>query len=149
MRVAPVPWDDADGAALRARQQDELRARYAGESEPGTPPSGADVALFLVARDAAGAAVGCGGLRPLEEGVAEIKRMYVDPLARGTGVADALLAALEAAATERGWTTLRLETGERQPDAMRFYARAGYAEIPPFGPYVGAPFARCFERRLA
>ncbi|MGX6449006.1 GNAT family N-acetyltransferase [Patulibacter sp. S7RM1-6] len=101
-----------------------------------------------MARDAAGTAVGCGGLRPLEEGVAEIKRMYVDPLARGTGVAPALLAALEAAALERGWTTLRLETGDRQPDAMRFYAREGYAENPPFGPYVGAPFACCFERRL-
>jgi GNAT superfamily N-acetyltransferase len=59
--------------------------------------------------------------------VAEVKRMYVDPSARGRGVAKAVLEGLEGAARERGWTTLRLATGPCQPEA--------------FGAYVGAPDA--------
>ena len=75
--------------------------------------------------------------------------MYVVPEARGTGVARAVLTALEDAARRRGWTTLRLETGTLQPDAQRFYRRAGYHEIPLFGSYVGSDLSVCFERRLS
>jgi GNAT superfamily N-acetyltransferase len=153
VRVAVVPWDDREAADLRRRQEAELAARYLENGEPGAPPSAADMAVFVLARDAEGVAVGCGGLRPLDLGPlepegAELKRMYVVPESRGTGVADVLLDALEEQAGQHGWRTLRLATGERQPDAIRFYARAGYAEIPPFGPYVGVPLVRCFERRL-
>ena len=75
--------------------------------------------------------------------------MYVVPPSRGSGVAGALLRALESAAVERGWTTLRLETGSAQPDAIRFYAREGYREIPLFGAYVGSDISLCYERALA
>jgi GNAT superfamily N-acetyltransferase len=118
VRLAPAAWDDADVRRLTAAQQAELRARYEGGQEPGTPPSAADVAVVLVARDAGGEAVGCGALRPLGDGVAEIKRMYVVPAARGRGLSKLVLAGLEAAARDRGWTTLRLETGPRQPEAI-------------------------------
>ena len=77
---------------------------------------------------------------------AEIKRMYVVPHARGTGVATHVLRALESAAVERGWTTLRLETGTAQPDAQRFYEREGYRQIPSFGAYVGSNLSVCYER---
>ena len=59
-----------------------------------------------------------------------------------------MLRALEAAAVERGWHTVRLETGTEQPDAQRFYRRAGYREIPLFGSYVGSTLSVCFERAL-
>ena len=111
MSVTTVAWDDADVQRLAAAQQAELRARYDGGQEPGTPPSAADVAVVLVARDPAGEAVACGALRPLGDGVAEVKRMYVVPAWRGRGVSKVVLAGLEAAALDRGWTTLRLETG--------------------------------------
>lgn len=143
------PWDDPVGAALRAAQRAELDARYGSDDhEPGAAPSAADVDLFLVALDAAGAAVACGALRRLDERSAEVKRMYVVPTARGSGVAAAVLRALETAAAGRGWTTLRLETGTEQPDAQRFYRREGYARIPLFGPYAGSTLSVCFERRL-
>ncbi|WP_329110889.1 GNAT family N-acetyltransferase [Micromonospora sp. NBC_01699] len=143
------PWDDPAGVALRARQEVELDARYGIENpEPGTPPSVADVAHFVVAVDPHGRAVGCGALRQLDHGSAEIKRMYVDPVARGSGVATAVLRALEAAAVERGWSTLRLETGTLQPDARRFYEREGYRHIDAFGSYVGSELSVCYERRL-
>jgi GNAT superfamily N-acetyltransferase len=96
-----------------------------------------------------GEGVGCGGLRALDAEHGEIKRMYVTPAHRGTGVATALLHTLEADARTRGWTRLLLETGERQPDAMRFYEREGYVSIPPFGYYLGSSISRCYEKVLA
>lgn len=149
--IAPAAWDDPEVRRLTAAQQAELRARYEGDTEPGTPPSAADVAVVLVARDADGAAIGCGALRALEPGIAEVKRMYVVPEARGRGVSRQLLAALEAAARERGWSTLRLETGPRQPEAIGLYESAGYRPIGAFGVYVDEPDAGCslyYERVL-
>jgi GNAT superfamily N-acetyltransferase len=136
--VATVAWDDADVQRLAAAQQAELRARYDGGQEPGTPPSAADVAVVLVARDPAGEAVACGALRPLGDGVAEVKRMYVVPAWRRRGVSKVVLAGLEAAARDRGWTTLRLETGPRQPEAVALYEGAGYRPIGAFGAYAAA-----------
>jgi GNAT superfamily N-acetyltransferase len=142
------PWDDPAGAALRAAQRAELDARYGtGDHEPGPAPTAADVDVFLLAtRD--GEPVGCGALRRLDAISAEIKRMYVIPPARGTGVATAVLRALESAAAERGWPVLRLETGTAQPDARRFYEREGYRRIPLFGVYEGSALSVCYERRL-
>jgi GNAT superfamily N-acetyltransferase len=75
--------------------------------------------------------------------------MYVAPAARGTRVAVALLRRLEADARALGWKRLVLETGERQPDAMRFYEREGYRSIPPFGYYLGSSLSRCYEKVFA
>jgi putative acetyltransferase len=144
------PWDDPDGAELRRKQREELDSRYGTDDhEPGPPPSAADVDLFLVAVDLGGGeAISCGALRRLDSVSAEIKRMYVVPGMRGRGVAVGVLRALEEAAVERGWRTLRLETGTEQPDAQRFYRREGYREIPLFGNYVGSELSVCYERQL-
>ncbi len=147
--IAREPFDAPDSAALRQAQRDELDARYGRDDhEPGEVPTAASVPVFFVARDADGRAIGCGGLRPLADGGAEIKRMYVDPAARGTGVATALLRAIEDAARSLGETRLLLETGDGQPDAIRFYEREGYTPIPLFGPYVGSALSRCYARDL-
>jgi GNAT superfamily N-acetyltransferase len=151
VKVVAAAWDDADVQHLTAAQQAEIRARYGGKGEPGTPPSAADVNVVLVARDEDGTALGCGALRALGDDAAEVKRMYVVPSARGLGVSKALLAGLEDAARDRGWTTLRLETGARQPEAVGLYSGAGYRPIGAFGAYVGAPDAEdslFFERML-
>ena len=151
MQIHQAEWDDADVQRLSDDQQAEVRARYGGKDEPGTHPSAADVSVVLVARDDDGTALGCGALRALGNGVAEVKRMYVVPAARGRGVSRAVLAALEDAARERGWTTLRLETGPMQPEAIGLYTSAGYLPIEAFGAYVGDPDAEhslFFERLL-
>ena len=151
MKLEEAFWDDPDVQRLSTDQQVEVRARYGGKEEPGTHPSAADVSVVVVARDDDGTALGCGALRSLGNGAAEVKRMYVVPAARGRGVAKAVLAALEAAARERGWTTLRLETGPLQPEAIALYRGAGYREIRAFGDYAGDPDAAdslFFERRL-
>ncbi|MFC8829392.1 GNAT family N-acetyltransferase [Streptomyces sp. NPDC057137] len=159
MKIEQVEWDNPDAVALRARQRVEIAERYGTpDSEPGVPPSEADIAVFFVAYEDDGSAVGCGGLRALGAvgrggaggagGVGEIKRMYVAPASRGTGVASRVLLALEDWARDQGWSSLRLETGDAQPDAVRFYTRSGYEPIPGFGHYADSDNSLCFERPL-
>lgn len=151
MRIEEAAWDDPDVQRLSTDQQTEIRARYGGKPEPGRPPSAADVAVVLLARDDDGTALGCGALRPLGDGAVEVKRMYVVPGARGRGVGAAVLAGLEDAARGHGWTTLRLETGPLQPEAVALYSGAGYRAIGPFGGYADDPDAAhslYFERTL-
>lgn len=143
----PVPWDAPEAVALREEQRVEIEERYGPDSEPGPAPSGADVAVFLVAR-AGGEPVGCGALRPLEPGAAEVKRMYVVPEWRGRGVSVRILTGLERAAVDQGWRTLRLETGPKQPEAIRLYERSGYVRIPNYGHYIGHDDSLCYERIL-
>jgi GNAT superfamily N-acetyltransferase len=87
----------------------------------------------------------CGGLKPLGGGAVEIKRMYVDPSARGQGVGRAMLARLEDEARERAYTVARLDTGARQPHAQRMYRHAGYVEIDNFN---ANPIATFFGEKL-
>jgi GNAT superfamily N-acetyltransferase len=83
-------------------------------------------------------AVAGGGLRHLSDGVAEIKRMFVRPPARGRGVAAALLAALEMEASALGYRAVRLDTGPKQVHALQLYRGAGFVEVEP---YNDNPFA--------
>ena len=73
-----------------------------------------------------GEAVGCAGLRELEPGVAEIKRMFVTPRARGRGHARRLLAELEGMARDAGQREMRLFTTDMLPEAMALYESEGY-----------------------
>jgi GNAT superfamily N-acetyltransferase len=102
---------------------------------------------FLVA-SLDGEPAGCGALRVIEPGVAEIKRMYVPHGMRGRGIATALLAGLEIAAHELNVRRLVLETGARQPEAIALYRRAGFDFITPFGEYVGSPLSVCMGKDL-
>jgi GNAT superfamily N-acetyltransferase len=92
-----------------------------------TPPQG----VYLIAW-VDGEPVGGGGLRPLPDGTVELKRMYVRPDHRGKGYSGRLLAALEDHARGLGYQTIRLDTGSRQPVALRLYQGAGYREVPAF-----------------
>jgi GNAT superfamily N-acetyltransferase len=147
--VTAVPWEHPDAEALRAAQRVEIAERYGRpDSEPGAAPTAGDIAHFVVAYSADGDPVGCGGLRRLDPASGEVKRMYVVPERRGSGVAAAVLAVLEEHARTLGWTRLRLETGNAQPDAVAFYTKHGYRPIPRFGPYAAEPTSRCFEKPL-
>lgn len=103
---------------------------------------------FFVARHA-GEIVGCVALVADDEGSAEIKRMFVDPAARGLGLGARLLAHLEAEAGASGLASIRLETGISQPEAIGLYRKAGYEEIPPFGGYKLDPLSMFMEKRIA
>jgi GNAT superfamily N-acetyltransferase len=88
------------------------------------------VALLEDGRPVAG-----GGLRPLGDGIAEVKRMYVVPDRRGEGLARRLLGELEVLARDAGYARLRLDT---TGTLHRFYRSAGFDEIPD---YNGNPYA--------
>ncbi|MFS2162254.1 GNAT family N-acetyltransferase [Variovorax sp. Varisp62] len=96
--------------------------------------------LFAVARDEAGMAIGCGAL-VVNPGYGELKRMYVRQQNRGQGVAAKMLSFLEGEAAARNCTLFRLETGVSQPEALAFYARAGYARRERFGDYPDDPLS--------
>ena len=103
-------------------------------------------AFFVAYRD--GHPLGCGAIRMLDADTAEIKRMYVAPGARGRGIGRVLLNSLESEARRLGARRLVLETGERQPEAVALYTRAGFARIPAFGEYIGSPLSVCMARIL-
>jgi putative acetyltransferase len=89
---------------------------------------------FFVARTEAGAQ-GCGGVALFSD-FAELKRMYVREGSRGGGIADALLARLTEEARKGGLIWLRLETGNAQARALRFYERSGFSYCPAYEPYA-------------
>jgi GNAT superfamily N-acetyltransferase len=129
----------------------ELDARYPEEGANHFRLDPEEVAdgrgAFLVAY-IGGKPVGCGAVRRIEPTMAEIKRMYVAPEARGRGVGRQVLLELEAEARRLGATRLVLETGPRQPEALALYSRAGFLKIPNFGEYVGCEFSVCMAKEL-
>jgi putative acetyltransferase len=146
--VRVAEWDDPAGARMRDEQQAEIRAMFGGvDTEPGQKPTAASVSLFLIA-ERGGLPVGCGALREIDGRHGEIKRMYVQPDARGAGTSIALLAELEAQARRRGWNRVVLETGTEQRAAIRFYEREGFTPIPCWGAYAASAVSLCYEKPL-
>lgn len=92
--------------------------------------------------------VGCGAFKEYEPGVMEVKRMFVQPDCRGRGVAGRILQGLEGWMEELGYRRWILETGEKQPEAIRLYEKSGYSRIPNYGQYVNVATSVCFEKRL-
>ncbi len=150
LRIAPCAIDAPDAALLVERVQQEYERRYGGrDSTPVSttdfaPPDGAFLVAYLD-----GVPAGCGGVRLVGPGLAEVKRMYVEPQARGRGIARSLLTELEAAAGILGARRVRLETGNRQPEAIALYTSSGYTPIEKFGVYAEEPGSRCYGKALA
>lgn len=92
--------------------------------------------------------IGSGGLKMMNENCIEIKRMYVKASRRGSGIAILILHELEAWARELGYTSCRLETGKRQPEAIAFYRKSGYHQIDNYLQYIGVENSICFEKSL-
>src|SRR5437899_7983290 len=92
--------------------------------------------------------LGCGAIKEYDSSTAEIKRMYVAPESRGNGVATRILSELENWASELSFTKCILETGRKQPEAIRLYEKNGYNPIPNYGQYVGVENSICFEKEL-
>lgn len=152
MTVSIVPGDIASPAAqeLIAALDDHLGSLYPPEDNFLELPHEEvrdDRGTFLLALEGC-RAVGCGAVRKVSGTTGEIKRMYVAPPVRGQGIGTALLQALESWARDAGIHRLVLETGDTQMDAIALYERAGFTQIPCFGPYAAAPRSRCFGKDL-
>jgi putative acetyltransferase len=129
----------------------ELRARY---PEPGATHFRLDAEEVAANKGAFligylhGEPVACGAIRCIDEGVAEIKRMYVIPSVRGRGFSRSILAALEENARKIAVRRLVLETGPRQLEALALYRRAGFVPIPRFGEYTISELSLCMGKDL-
>lgn len=147
---------DPDAQALVAEVQEEYVDRYGGpDTTPLAPamfepPAGAFYVGYL-----SGAPVAMGGWRFRPDVVAlgrlraaEVKRMYVVPGRRRTGLARIVLAHLESTARSAGADLLVLETGLEQPEAIELYTSSGYRPVEPFGHYAWSPIVRCFGKPL-
>lgn len=105
-----------------------------------------EVAFYVARRE--GRVLGFGAVVAQAADWAEIKRMWVDPKARGQGVGRLVLERLEAHARQAGIRVLRLETGVDQPAALGLYRASGFTERPPFGAYLADPTSLFFEKNL-
>lgn len=155
MRASAVTIEADDPASADARlcidaYFRELEERFEAGFDPArttsarpeelVPPKG----VFLIAR-LDGRPVGCGALMVRGRKLGEMKRMWVAPDARGLGIAQRLLDALEKQAMQMGLDTLQLDTNRALKEAHAMYARNGYEEIPR---YNDNPYAHhWFEKR--
>lgn len=92
------------------------------------PPEG----RVILARSAEGSLVGCVFLHRVRDGTCEIKRLWVRPMARGTGLGRQLMEHALGAAREMGLGSVLLDTGEWDTDAHRLYRRLGFVEVDAF-----------------
>jgi GNAT superfamily N-acetyltransferase len=89
----------------------------------------------------AGADAGIAVLKPISPTTAEVKRMYVNPKQRGTGLGRRLLAALVADAAQIGYRTIRLDSAGFMTEAHALYRSAGFRECDPYEDFEGAKYA--------
>lgn len=144
--------DDASRALIT-----ELNAELSGMyPEPGANHFGLNPdevapgrgAFLVVWRD--GRPIGCGAVRRIDAQTGELKRMYVAPAARGTGLGRRLVEALEAEARALGLWRLVLETGIRQHAAIALYRATGFEPIPLYGEYQSSPdTSLCLGKELS
>ena len=92
--------------------------------------------------------IACGAIKQFSENTMEVKRMYILAPYRGKGTASGVLIQLEKWAAEMNYSHCILETGIRQPDAIRLYGKNGYLPITNYGQYAGVENSRCFEKAL-
>jgi GNAT superfamily N-acetyltransferase len=95
-----------------------------------------------------GEPVACGAIKEFDAGVMEVKRMYTLPEVRGQGIASRVLSELEKWAVTMSYTKCILETGRRQPEAIRVYEKNGYNIISNYGQYAGIANSVCFEKKI-
>ena len=148
--VAPVDAGDPQVLALLGALTAELAlSGYTAEQTFGYSSQQLERAgVHLVGARVAGQLVGIGGVELQDGGVGELKRFFVVPEHRGSGVADAVLGGLLDYSIAHDLNVLRLETGDKQRAAMAFYRRHGFTDIVRFGPYLGSETSMCMERRL-
>ncbi len=122
----------------------DFDAELAGLPGDYAPPAGG---LWLAERN--GAALGCVGLRPMEEpDICEIKRLYLRPVARGLGLGRVLAETAIAAARGQRYSAMRLDTVDSMATAQSLYRALGFRERPPYGSHRH-PMLRYFELALA
>ena len=152
--ISPMPDGTSDpglDALIHAMFLD-VRGRYPERvwDERQWRAEAGEQALYLGAR-VDGRVVGCCAVQwnPASGRAGmELKRMYIAPGARGSGLAGALLRSAEQTASRLGAVELYLQTGSGQPEARRVYERNGYTAIPAYGHYRADAISCCYAKSL-
>ncbi|MFK7903892.1 MAG: GNAT family N-acetyltransferase [Chitinophagales bacterium] len=95
-----------------------------------------------------GTPVACGAFKEYDENTVEIKRMFLLENLRGSGIAYEVINELEYWAAELNYTHAILETGIKQPEAIRFYVKCGYCRIDNYGQYIGVNNSLCLKKKI-
>jgi GNAT superfamily N-acetyltransferase len=172
--IRSIAYGDSRAVALRAAMDAEMHALYNKGSRdlPDGMQAKMDAALAIdpdkmiatvgaFDRDGAPAEqaldeqapaeqvlVGHAAIRWFEDSL-EVKRVFVDPAHRGRGISKLLMLELERIARELGATSLVLQTGNLQIEAITLYEKLGYLPIERFGLYAPIPFFLCYGKSLA
>lgn len=93
--------------------------------------------------------IGCGSIKKFDDNSMEIKRMFVHPDMRRSGVASLIIEELERWTKDLGCNTCVLETGTNNPKAVNLYKRLGFEVIPNYGQYAGMDASICFRKHLS
>ena len=135
VRALLLEYAEALGVDLCFQGFDRELAGLPGEY---APPRGS----LLVARDEHGDAVGCVALRPLSDDACEMKRLYVRPAVRGSGLGRELALAVVEEARGLGYARMRLDTLPSMSAAARLYESLGFVDIEPYyeNPVPGARY---------
>ncbi|MEJ6393804.1 GNAT family N-acetyltransferase [Gymnodinialimonas sp. 2305UL16-5] len=152
LRLSPADPASPEIASLIETHHQTGRLYYAVEDCHSLDTSAvAETGVTMYAAWLDGQAVAIAGLKDLGDGQVELKSMHTNEVARGRGVATALLDHVMQAARDAGCHTILLEAGRSDTyaaPARALYARHGFSECPPFGDYVARPASIFMSRRL-
>ena len=148
LKLERATSENADFRQLIAELDEDLNSRYGELQKQYNGFNRVEKIDTVVIARIENQAVGCGCFKPFDNKSVEIKRIFLQKNFRGQGIADALLKELEASAVELGYTSAVLETGKGQPEAIRFYAKLGYAPTPNYGEYIGNENSVCMKKEI-
>ena len=147
LEVRAIDPMSEEGKSLFKRLSREQIDRYGRDG--GLPLEAlAKPGVIFIAGFLDGKAAGCGAVVPLEAGVGELSRIFVDISARRNGVGVAIMDELEKEAGAR-YSRLVLETGVEQPESIGLYEKCGFSPIPCWGKSADNPKSRCYEKLLS
>jgi GNAT superfamily N-acetyltransferase len=157
IEIRRIDYGDPAASALRDQMDAEMSALYATRSSDASPELARLIGIALTVHPEEMAAtvgaydrddlVGHAAVRPFENSL-EVKRVIVRTDHRGQGISKQLMLELETVARERGVTSLILQTGDLQTEAIALYTKIGYVPIERFGAYAPIPFFLCFGKVL-
>jgi putative acetyltransferase len=140
--------NNADFRSLVTELDKDLAIRDGAEHDFFHQFNHIDAIKYVVLAYENGQAVGCGAIKEYEADTMEVKRMFVPLEHRGKGIASVVLGELEAWAKELGYNKCILETGVKQPEAIRLYQKNQYSLIPNYGQYADVASSVCFEKMV-
>jgi GNAT superfamily N-acetyltransferase len=148
MNLIRTHSDNTDFRALVELLDEDLAVRDGEDHSFYAQFNKVDAIRNVVVAYVEGEPVGCGAFKEYWPEAVEIKRMFVRPGHRGQGVAAAVLSGLEKWAAELRYKECVLETGFKQPEAIRLYEKSGYTRIPNYGQYDGVETSVCMKKML-